>query len=332
MAAASTRSLRSGDWVEVRTPAEIRATLDEHGALDGLPFMPEMLQYCGRRFRVYKSAHKTCDTIERYVIRRMDSAVHLEGLRCDGGAHGGCQAACLIFWKEAWLKRVDGGARETAPADVDPAVRAWLGRGTRGQTANEPEVRYRCQATEMLTATREVRRRDRWDPRFYVRDLTSGNVRVRDFVRYGAIAMVNAFLLRWRGRRYPNLCGGATGPTPTSTLGLCPGETVTIRPRAAILGTVNGQLKNRGLSFDVEMVPYCGRDVRVLGRIERIVDDKTGRLIDLPNPCLILDGVTCSGNHSSSRMFCPRSIYPYWREIWLERRDPQPADGAGRAS
>src|SRR6266571_4731225 len=91
-------NLRAGDWVTVRSADQILATLDDQHALDGLPFMPEMLQYCGRRFRVYKSAHKTCDTVDRYVIRRMQDAVHLDGLRCDGDAHGGCQAACLLFW------------------------------------------------------------------------------------------------------------------------------------------------------------------------------------------------------------------------------------------
>ena len=37
----------------------------------------------------------------------MTNAVHLEGLRCDGAGHDGCQAGCLLFWKESWLKRVD---------------------------------------------------------------------------------------------------------------------------------------------------------------------------------------------------------------------------------
>src|SRR5262245_54966201 len=96
--------LRAGDWVEVRNAEEILSTLDDSGCLDALPFMPEMLQYCGQRFRVYKSAHKTCDTIQRPVNRRMGDAVHLDGLRCDGSAHGGCQSACLLFWKNVWLK------------------------------------------------------------------------------------------------------------------------------------------------------------------------------------------------------------------------------------
>ena len=57
-------ALRVGDVVEVRSAAEILATLDERGELDGLPFMPEMLRFCGRRLTVHKVAHKLCDTIE----------------------------------------------------------------------------------------------------------------------------------------------------------------------------------------------------------------------------------------------------------------------------
>src|SRR5690349_2802614 len=100
--------LRAGDWVEVLSKEEILTTLDLTGRLEQLPFMPEMFQYCGKRFRVFKRAHKTCDPPNGMAGRRMRSAVHLDGVRCDGTGHGGCQAACLIFWKEAWLKRVDG--------------------------------------------------------------------------------------------------------------------------------------------------------------------------------------------------------------------------------
>src|SRR5689334_10684747 len=91
-------SLRAGDIVEVRTPEEIVSTLDECARLDGLPFMPEMLQYCGGRFRVFRRSDKTCDNIGEWSIRGMTDTVHLEGLRCDGAGHGGCQAGCLIYW------------------------------------------------------------------------------------------------------------------------------------------------------------------------------------------------------------------------------------------
>ena len=75
--------LRAGDWVTVRTKAEILATLDKCGQLDEMPFMPQMFQYCGQEFRVYKRAHKTCDTVHQTGGRRLSRAVHLE-LRCDG--------------------------------------------------------------------------------------------------------------------------------------------------------------------------------------------------------------------------------------------------------
>ena len=56
-------SMRSGDVVRLRQPAEILATLDDQGTLDGVPFMPEMLQYFGRRFTVSTRVEKICDTI-----------------------------------------------------------------------------------------------------------------------------------------------------------------------------------------------------------------------------------------------------------------------------
>src|SRR5690242_15574149 len=99
-------NLKAGDWVQVRSREEILATLDERGCLDGAPFMPEMLSCCNQKFRVVKRADKTCDPAhEPWSIRRVKDSVHLDNVRCDGQQHGGCQAGCLIFWKEAWLKR-----------------------------------------------------------------------------------------------------------------------------------------------------------------------------------------------------------------------------------
>ena len=85
--------MRAGDWVEVRPASEILASLDDGDSLQAVPFMPEMLQYLGRRFRVSHRVEKICDTAGgTYLSRRMRSTVMLEDLRCDGSAHGGCQA------------------------------------------------------------------------------------------------------------------------------------------------------------------------------------------------------------------------------------------------
>src|SRR5436190_6952180 len=236
--------LRAGDWVEVLNASEILSTLDKRGRLDALPFMPEMLQYCGKRFRVFKSAHKTCDTLGSSRNRHMQSAVHLEGLRCDGMAHGGCQAACLLFWKESWLKRVEESAANEnlhahTPDGADSAssrcsVEA-LNRATRVTVANGDE-RYRCQATDMREATKPIRW---WEIRHYAQDVLSRNERLRVFVRHGMTrAVINAFQaiirLNPRVRRYPQypmVRGLAGQKTPVDVLNLKPGELVQVRSK-----------------------------------------------------------------------------------------------------
>ena len=149
---------RRGDVVRVRSREEILATLDAGGSAGGLPFMPEMLAYCGKELRVYARADKTCDTIGMTgTRRRMDGTVHLAGARCDGSAHGGCQAGCLLYWREEWLERRD--ARRASRSCG--ALRATTGAGaterrspTRPWRAATPPIRaYRCQATEALRAS-----------------------------------------------------------------------------------------------------------------------------------------------------------------------------------
>src|SRR4051794_17968284 len=56
----------------------------------------------------------------------------LNYLRCDGSAHGGCQAGCRLYWKEAWLRRVDASepAAPAAPPEPCPELDAVLEAGT----------------------------------------------------------------------------------------------------------------------------------------------------------------------------------------------------------
>ena len=54
-------TFRKGELVRVRSAEEILSTLDADGTVDGLVFMPEMLQFAGQEFPMRSSAHKTCD-------------------------------------------------------------------------------------------------------------------------------------------------------------------------------------------------------------------------------------------------------------------------------
>jgi len=97
--------LKPGDVVEVRSEDEILSTLT--GAkYKGLSFMPEMLRFCGEKFRVLKR-------VERYNVEgtetrsiRPRNTVLLDGVFCDGSWHGGCDRTCFCLWREKWLKRV----------------------------------------------------------------------------------------------------------------------------------------------------------------------------------------------------------------------------------
>jgi hypothetical protein len=71
--------------------------------------------------------------------------------------------------------------------------------------------------------------------------------------------------------------------------------------------------------FDAENVPFCGGEYEVLARVERLIDEKTGKMLTLKNDAIILKDVVCEARYAKCRHFCPRAIYPYWREIWLER-------------
>jgi hypothetical protein len=128
---------------------------------------------------------------------------------------------------------------------------------------------------------------------------------------------------RWlSGRPSPALEGKieAGRPTPTGRLHLRPGELVRIKSQAEIEHTLDGQGNNRGLSFDPEeMAPYCGRVVRVRSSVTRIIDEATGKMIPMKQPCIILDGVVCNAEYARCRLNCPRAIPSYWRDLWLER-------------
>jgi hypothetical protein len=302
--------------VEVRTAGEILATLDENGRLQELPFMPEMVRYCGRRFTVERRADKLCDTIATLKSRRIPDAVLLDDLRCDGSGHDGCQAECRYYWKEAWLRRV---APSEPVSEVDASAVAHLtdlATGNATEIGDDGSRRYRCQATEMVLASQEL---STFAPGPYLNEYRSGNVPLSTFVRVMARAAVVQPLHRAGVLPVVPVKGPASKSPDTDPLDLRPGEWVRVKSKEEIAKTLTDKGRNRGLWFDREMLPYCGGIYRVRQRVTRIIEEGTGRMLELTRDCVTLDGVVCSGERSTSRWFCPRAIPCYWRECWLER-------------
>ena len=315
----SSGGLRRGDVVEVRSAREILDTLDEEGMLESVPFMPEMVPCCGRRFTVDRRTDKVCDTISNTLqSRQLPDAVLLDDLRCDGSGHSGCQASCRFYWKEAWLKRVERtGSTDGAVPPDEAAVAALRQRAERstGHTV-DGEPRNRCQATEMVAASVHL---STTDPRPYLRELTSGNVTLRTFGKVmGRAAVMQP--LHHLGR-LSHLRGDSPKSPPTAPLGLEPGDWVRVKSPEEIRKTLTDKGANRGLFIDREMLALCGKVFRVRARIDHIIDERTGKMLEFASDCIALEGAVCSGELSTGRWFCPRAIYSYWRECWLERVD-----------
>ena len=324
--------LRVGDIVEVRSQDEILRTLDSKGTLDSLPFMPEMLQFCGRRFRVHKRADKACDSIDWGTLRRMENAVHLEGLRCDGAAHGGCKAGCLMHWKEAWLKQVEDSSSSSTHVEPAQALGArqavctteTLMQATRREDTVEGEEVFSCQATELVRATTPM---PWWRPDQYFRDVRSGNASVGRVVRSVLVGFFNRFQkanariaprfgLIHGARTYPYVDSRAADLPPSAPLNLQPGDLVEVKSKEEIFETLDERDRTRGLRFDAELLKYCGRRGKVSHRVDKIINEKTGTMIPIKSDAVIIEEFFCTGDFHRA---CPRSVYAWWRESWLRR-------------
>lgn len=341
-------SMHANDWVEVLSKREILETLDKNGTLDGMPFMPQMFEYCGKRLKVYKSAHKACDPVFTKANRRLTNAVHLN-LRCDGKAYGGCQARCLLFWKEAWLKPLSKHAALTfAPRDEAERNERLESSGT--CTENDVwkatrrdgrldkavgDAQFACQNTQLPEFTKPLRW---WNVTQYFEDYASGNVTLAELMRGGIYVLFGRHfgtrlpVIRRLYNAFQKLTGGMPSPIrlgtiplgepqPTANLNLQPGDLVRVKSHDEILATLDTRCMNLGLWFGDEMVPYCGGTYRVIARVKSFVDERTGRIKSLKTPAVMLADVACQSRFSGCRMFCPRGIYAWWREVWLERVD-----------
>ncbi len=323
MPGSAAHTYRAGDVVRVKPAAEILATLDERGACDGVPFMPEMLPYLGQTLSVAVAVQKICWYTPGSSSRKLDNTVILDQLRCPGDAHGGCGAECRLYWKEAWLTPANGASISGVASD--PESLAELERLTHANTREvrtfdgvEEEV-FSCQYTDLVKASTPI---GELEPSQYIGELWSRNIRITRFVT----VFLRAFWWRVSRRllkREPEMPKVA-GPDRVDgdKLHLKVGELVEVRSLEEIARTLDAKSCHRGLTFTQELTPRCGKQFRVRARVERLIDKDTGRMIELKNDCIALDGAVCSGDRTPGCWFCPSEHYTLWREAWLRRVEP----------
>ncbi|MFD2270993.1 hypothetical protein ACFS07_07275 [Undibacterium arcticum] len=243
-------SLKSGrffrdQWVQVRSYAEIAATLDADGKFEGVPFSAEMARYCGTRARVFRRADKTC--VAGHGMRRMKATVFLQDLRCDGEFHDGCQRNCLLFWKEAWLKPADHDAE---PPSIDPATVHEVRRAAERLPTRRGD-RYICQSTELYDATQNL---SRWNIAPWLRDIAHGELTIGAFLEIVTRTLTH----RVFGWRDPGALVGAEGKKRKGDLNLESGSWINVKESKGIEAELDPNGHNCGLSFTPSMAQHIG--------------------------------------------------------------------------
>jgi hypothetical protein len=315
------RRFRPGDRVFVRSPEEVLSTLDADGTLGGLPFMPEMLDWCGKSFRVQRRVEKTCVDVAppAWGHRRRfpaNDVVILDSPRCDGHGHDGCKHGCRIFWKEAWLRPMDSGATTTQRSETGlDKLRARL-------KVKSDENHYFCQSTELFKATEAFTGRHKfWWVRIPFREIRNGDRSVSEVLK---LFVLWYWARLWRAASGEPWFRGPHKRTPSESLDLKPGDVVRVKSRAEIVETLDRNSRNRGMSIWYEMTRCCEGVAEVRYRVDRIIEERTGKmrelhdtvtLQNLRNNETLCDECLCQGELGD----CPRGELLYWREIWLER-------------
>ena len=245
--------------LKLKSPAAITHTLDENGSLDGLPFMPEMAEMCGQRFRVMRQAEKTCFEVSHgaYTTREFlnNDVFLLKGLRCSGTTHDGCQRLCAIFWKRAWLKKVEEG--HASPA-FSPCEMALL---TKKLKTKSSATRYFCQST----AARESYPTGTHQAQEHHRKIPSRHT-IR---RCGRLGNDPAFDRAFRQKNEESVFRQTSiawnlAKDPRRNPALQPGEIVEIKTIEEMQATLDGDGRNRGLICDLELRKFCGRNIGFL--------------------------------------------------------------------
>jgi hypothetical protein len=296
-----------GDLVEVRPLNEILATLDGTGTLEKLPFMPEMTALAGRQFRVTSRAFKTC--VDDAEMRAIDNTVFLENVRCDGKAHGGCDKACLIFWKEEWLR--PAGATSDSPAPNAKITEADLSK-----LANRDGAFF-CQSSEIVNASSPL---PFWEPSQYLLDLVYNRISITRWLRSLGIAIYNKVAHITGRKSWRFLAGPGTYNGTRSNLNLQPGDFVRVKSLSEIQQTLDAEGKHNHLLFAPSMAEFCGSVMRVEKRVEKIILEATSRQREIKDTVL-LEGATCDG---VCHRMCPRQSLLFWRECWLEKANGSP--------
>ena len=142
---------RVGDRVQVAHAEHILATLDSNCRFEGLPFMPQMVPFCGQELTVTRWVNNVCYPVQGGAdFGNLTNSVLLNVDRCDGSSFGGCQMACPLIWKTEWLSSTTSQNETTDGLNAPEAVKQ-LNDFAAANAMNSGLVT--CQATQLHQIT-----------------------------------------------------------------------------------------------------------------------------------------------------------------------------------
>lgn len=272
-----------GNIVKVKLLEEIKSTLDDNNSLDKMPFMPEMVKFCGKKFRIKKLANFVYKN--KKGIRAINNAILLDNIYCDGSSHNGCVKSCSIFWRKEWLTHCADENYEHFNHNVS-------------YNTNLVEFKtiindsYYCQSSQLQYFSKALNIFVK--SKYLFKEFFAGNKPV-------ILIIINVFYhLELKNLHIINysLCWIIKGnkvTTPSESLNLEKGDLVEIRSKEEIIRTLDKTGKNRGMLFSQEMHSFCGQKFRVRSKLNRMITEDTGKMVEIKNTVL-LEGLTCNGN------------------------------------
>ena len=155
---------------------------------------------------------------------------------------------------------------------------------------------YRCQITESIKASTPLAVRD-WSQ--YTAEVRSGNVGIFRFLKVAAWMTVVRFAHRLG--RDPGM------PKPAGESGRTARSSAFSRVSSSRFGHWRRSAGRSTTSSGIEgsaSPKRCRRRAgsgSVKNRVDRLIDERTGKMIELKNDCIVLQGFVCKGDRSPAR-------------------------------
>jgi hypothetical protein len=96
-----------------------------------------------------------------------------------------------------------------------------------------------------------------------------------------------------------------------------PGDIVSVRSKAEIKGTLDRWRKTRGCTFQNGMYAHCGKEYRVLKKVDHFFDESKQKFCKCNN-IYLLEGSYCNGSTAYLKP-CDRNCFYFWQTSWLEK-------------